>query len=493
MMDPKLNYTSGYFDLRSCKNLSCLFYLKVVSAFKWKRFGQAWPGTFRLQVEALWLESSWKVFSMNGCVLLETVCKLVNYKIDSWYSLGKDLIVRHFGMEMDVWSLICKCVFIFQVENGSIDEDTRVFYYVWFLLDFLEKDQMVMFYKKQLNNEYDKGEEIFFSQDGNWKERKNCIKYFYSILRLQEGKRLIGVHVSSFRGGGGVLGRGEDPCFQEGRHLLIGYWVGTEHLKKGRLVLNEKELGVVMELDQVHVVPIDSGLVNEAGRGKLRKGKFQVGVGLGLLAPDRQFGLVVFQSGAEQVVVGGTRVVINKPGNGRKKLFLVFKKGRKCDTYFTTMGDFALLVCLEALAMNGGGILMLKWRADKSMTMFTSLSPGTLLGTAGPANTSDLEYRKNKMFLFGSSLFSPYNVYSFQSQEVGVRLLLVFGDSLGQGLHLVSQDLDLGLEVRHVGVVVGVTMDITSLMGKTIFQVLLGIEENILIASDLASQVWYEK
>ena len=499
MMDPKLKYTTFSIDLRSVKNLS-LFYSKVVSASKWKRFGQAWPGTFRLQVEALWLESSWKVFSMNGCVLLETVCKLRN-RVDGWYSLVKDLIVWHFRMEMDDWIWTYKYVdvIIFQDEkrNGSRREYTGLFHYTWILSYFLETDHTtVMLFKKQLKTEYYKRKEGISFRDANGKEsREKSIKYFYSSLRLHEGKCLAGVHGSSIRGGrgGNVLGRSQDSSRQEGRHLLVSYGVVAEHFQQGRLVLNKEKVRVFVELHQIHVVAINPGLVNKASGSKLRQGKLDVGVGLGLLAPDRKFGRVVLQSGAEQVVIGRTRVKISKPGNGRKNKFLVFKKGSKCGTYFTTMGDLALFVCLEALAINGGGILMLKWRADKSITMFTSFSPGTFLGTTGPANTRDLEFRNNQMFLFGSSLYLPYYIRSFQRQEFGVRLLLVAGHGLGQVLHLVSQDLDLGFEVRHIGIGVSAAMEVLSGIGKTIISAVWKIEVNILIASDLASQVWYEK
>ena len=77
--------------------------------------------------------------------------------------------------------------------------------------------------------------------------------------------------------------------------------------------------------------------------------------------------------------------------------------------------------------------------------------------------------------------------------QFGVRLLLVAGHGLGQGLHLVSQDLDLGFEVRHIGIGVSAAMEVLSGIGKTIISAVWKIEVNILIASDLASQVWYEK
>ena len=85
MMSLILFMLSGLPDLKfplMDRNIELVLSFKVMLAFKRKRFGQAWLGTFRLQAEALWPGSFWWVYSSNGSVLLETfsVCHR-NFKL----------------------------------------------------------------------------------------------------------------------------------------------------------------------------------------------------------------------------------------------------------------------------------------------------------------------------------------------------------------------------------------------------------------------------
>ena len=501
-MDPKPISTSDY--------LECIlvYLVKVLLAFKRKRFGRAWPGTFWLQAEALWLEGFWIDSSLDGSVLLVSV-----YIIIFWYVLVKDLYIvwqftgmqtfnSHINDHEDNVSFqdgrssnqdkFIKYLYL-KVKDYVIDREPRgalrSFYNLFnnhedsFCLQdgtgsqFEEvlrcfhskvKDSLVArqpgrggikTFCSYLNNRKDN---LSF-QDGSGRESNEFIKFLYSMLRLQGGNILVGVHRgvggASGLGGGGGLGGRDYPRGEIGRHALVGDWVWVVELQEGGLVLKLDEGGAVVQLNQIEVHPVHLVGVDQASLAQFCDCILQIAIRLRLEAPDGQTSglLLGLQRGAQQIIIGATAMVIGESGKNVNEL--IVRRVSKFATHLATRGDFPLFVILYTLSIRTGGIRIWRCRLMRLMRMSTSFSPGSFLGIAGPAKTKDLRIG-NRRVVFGNNVFSPNYISAVEGQEAGVGLLLVVRDGfvdgglvLSKSLHLATQVFNLLLEFGHVGVV----------------------------------------
>ena len=354
---------------------------KAVLVFKWKRFGRSRPGMIWPQVEALWLKSSWECFSSNGSVWLKQ--KPLSY---SWCTLWKDsglLKGRNYRFfscaNFQDFFLWIRCV----ISDGHISLNASE------ERSFRESTLEICIYKETLS----------FQDDAEKDHRTGCIKRFYSKFGLQRDNS-GGVHGAGGPGlgGGGGGGRRHDSSAEEGVDALVGYRVGMEDFQKSRIILNEEKGRVLVQLHKIHVVSVNFGLVQQTSLTQLGDGKFEVTIRLSLKPPDLQVGSLLqsFQFWAKQVKVRPRRVMVSKPI--RKLDLNLWVDGLYCPTYLATMGDFPLEVFLETFTIMVGWIRMFRWREVKPMRMSTSFSPGTLLGTARPAKTSELKLWDRNMF-----------------------------------------------------------------------------------------------
>ena len=395
------------------KKTVLVFSFKVVLAFKRKRFGLAWPGTFRLQAEALWLESFWLGSSSNGSVLLEPV------SVDMYmYVLVTDPRVMQYRTSSSYGFSSWECEFIILFQDGS------------------EKER-----------------------------REEWIKcfYFYLMYRIQSGGDVslggvhgpAGLHGGLLGGlldgllGGRLLGRREGPSLEEGGDALVCDGVGVEHFQEGGLIFHLDEGAGLVQLHEIQVLTINFRVVHKASFNQLGDPEFEIGICLGLQAPDRQPGplLALLQSGREEIKIGRGRMEAGEPGKNVIACFVFVH--RKWGTYLATIGDLVLTVFLDTFMRKWAGILMLRWRAVRSWRTSISFSPERRLGTARPANTRDLRFVNTIMYLV-IFLFSPDNIGTLQGQKLSIRLLLVVGDSpvesvlaFTQALHLACKGLNL--------------------------------------------------
>ena len=497
-MDPKPKSTSEFFEFN-------WFYLaKVLLAFKRKRFGRAWPGTFWLQAEALWLESFRNGFSLDGSVLLESVSKIY-----TWYILVKDQYVvwqfrgvrkkdnGHINDHEDNLS--------FQDESGRnqvkiIEQCYRKVKVSFIVRQF--RGAIITFYSYSNNRE-----DGFSFQDGIWKKSNEFIKCFYLMIRLLSGNILDDVHrgVASVLGGGrdsvlGGLGWRDDSGGEEGCHALIGNRVRVEELEEGGLVLKFDKGGALVKLAKVEVHPINLVGVHQPCFAQFSDSKLEIAIWGSLQTPDGQSSsfLLGLKSRAQQIKVWPATMKIGESGkNGNVK---IRKRVYKFASYLATMGDFPLAVILYTFSIKTGGILTWRCRLRRVMRMSTSFSPGSLLGMAGPEKTKDLRIG-NRNEVYGKNSFSPNNIGAIEGQESGVGVLLVFGDgpvevslAFAESLHLSIQVSNLLLKVGHGRLVVVDVMVISCQTGIFTVQVCTGPigEENILVTTVLHRHIWFE-
>ena len=437
------------------------FSRKVLQAFKGEPFGRAWLGIFRPQGGALWSRFSWLEHSSKGSLLL---CSLaINFQL-RW--VKDPLLFGHLGLnmlgKMSCFSYNDK----FSFQDGTVVE-CRVCLVVinsWFKW---VKDHLFLIGKPGLHMS-EKGslfsyDNNFSFQDGTVMECGDSIKWFYSILRLQQSTNLVRVHGGFLGGGGGpvAVGRHWDlwgrqySCLDVLCDLGIADRIGAEHLKKGRVVLNYGEGGVLVQLHHVEMGAVHPVVVDEAGGLKVPEEVLQVGVMPSLEPPNVELGALhaTFQSRGQQVIVGALRVVMGKPvDNQELSLESYLLAGF---TYLATIGAFLSGVCLDTDMMKLGGIWRPRRLDTRPTSMSTSFSPFLRRGTAGPLNTRDLRVR-DKMYPFSILVFSPDHGSTVQSQKLGARLLVMTVDSPREvflaGLEfsqLLGQTGNLGFDLGH--------------------------------------------